>query len=529
MKKFLLSLAATIVGCINMQSADVIVKMNSTSPSMSVVEKATGNPVNVGEPDGQTYTFNVPQGVYVLTAFAKDGTTNNGTIELNVRDDLGADSTQTFAVLTNIVYATNKHEDKTNWEADKDYTISVDVSTREGERMVVSLGNSTTAGRKTFLALNGNSYYVSLIPNEAHQAEGYMTSDRSGTLTGGITVSGAIPLGGDYIVTLPADAEIFIGKKFSHFTNFTKVEPSKTEVEGNSKKVYYRLADNQVYNFRTWKAGGLTQGGYLTMDIDGGENSFLKFSDSHYEAFGAKTIKHDVNWNGGYETGNILVNINERGHLQLKVGETYDALPMRSWQLTDTQTANYFIEPDFHYTIIDLDGNPSTGVIEINNAHPTTEPWSAIKAVGKGTAIVLVTYDAIALNYYKYNTKGDSLTKTNFMGGEYWGAIWPENTAAYVVTVGDGVSTMQPNMFINEAYNEGALKTAGKYVDAEHDVFYFLDTEEGATYTFTPTGVDHIEIAYPTIGEQMATYHGFGTEGVSKNEDGSYTLLLKEG
>ena len=529
MKKLFLSLAAMMLCCMSVRPADVIVKMNSTSPWMSLVDKATGNTVAVGEAENQTYTFDAPGGVYVLSAYAKDSTTINGTIELNIREDLSPDSIQEFVVLTNTVYATNKNEDKTSWEVDKDYTITVDVSSREGERMVVEMGNSITAGRKTFLALNGNSYYVSLVPSEERQAQGYMTNDRSGTLTGGITISGAIPMGGDYIVTLPADAEVFIGKKFSHFTNFTKVEPSKAEVDGNSKKVYYRLADNQVYNFRTWKPGGLTQGGYFTMDIDGGENSYLKFSESHYEAFGPKTIKHDVNWNGGYETGNILVNINERGHLQLGIGDTYNALPMRSWQLTDTQTNNYFLEPDFHYAVIDLNGNPSTDVIEIDNAHTTTEPWSTIKAVGKGTAIVLVTYDAIALNYYKYNTKADSLTKTNYMGGEYWGAIWPENTAAYVVTVGDNATAMQPNMFINEDYNEGALKTAGKYVDAEHDVFYYLDTEEGATYTFTPTGVDKIEIAYPTIGEQMATYHGFGTEGVSKNDDGSYTLLLKEG
>ena len=528
MKKLVLCLAAMITCCMSIHSANVkvTVKMNSTSPWMSIVDKATGDTVSVGEAVSQTYAFDAPHGTYVLTAYAKDSATVNGTIELNVCED---SLQQEFIILTNTVYATNKNEDKTNWGVDKDYTISVDVSTREGERMVVTLGNSVTAGRKTFLALNGNSYYVSLIPNEVHQAEGYMTSDRSGTLTGGITVSGAIPMGGDYVATIPTDAEIFIGMKFSHFTNFTKVEPSKTEVDGSVKKVYYRLADNQVYNFRTWKSGGLTQGGYFTMDIDGGENSFLKFAESSYESFGPKTIKHDVNWNGGYETGNILVNINERGHLQLKVGETFNALPMRSWQLTDTQTANYFIEPDFHYTILDLDGNPSTGVIEIDNAHTTSEPWSAIKAVGNGTAIVLVTYDAIALNYYKYNAKADSLTKTNFMGGEYWGAIWPENTAAYVVSVGDHATAMQPNMFINEAYNEGALKTAGKYVDAEHDVFYYLDTEEGATYTFTPDGVDHIEIAYPTIGEQIATYKGFGTDGVRKNEDGSYTLLLKEG
>ena len=528
MKKLLLSLAAVLVCCMSIQSANVnvTVKMNTTSPWMALVDKATGDTLDVGEAVDRIYTLDLPAGVYVLSAYAKDSTTINGTIELNVSED---SVQQEFSILTNTVYATNKHEDKTNWEADKDYTISVDVSTREGERMVVTLGNSVTAGRKTFLALVGNSYYVSLIPNEEHQAEGYMTNDRSGTLTAGITISGAIPMGGDYIATIPADAEMFIGKKFSHFTNFTKVESVKTVIEGDTKKVHYRLADNQVYNFRTWKPGGLTQAGYFTMDIDGGENSYLKFSASSYEAFGPKTIKHDVNWNGGYETGNILVNINERGHLQLKVGDTYDALAMRSWQLTDTQTANYFTEPDFHYTIIDLDGNPSTDVIEIDNAHPTTETWSTIKAVGKGTAIVLVTYDAIALNYYKYNAKADSLTKTPYMGGEYWGAIWPENTAAYVVSVGDDATTMQPNMFINEDYNEGALKTAGKYVDAEHDVFYYLDTEEGATYTFTPEGVDHIEIAYPTIGEQMATYHGFTTEGVRKNDDGSYTLLLKEG
>ena len=528
MKKLLLSLAAVLACCMSIQSANVnvTVKMNTTSPWMALVDKATGDTLDVGEAVDRIYTLDLPAGVYVLSAYAKDSTTINGTIELNVSED---SVQQEFSILTNTVYATNKHEDKTNWEADKDYTISVDVSTREGERMVVTLGNSVTAGRKTFLALVGNSYYVSLIPNEEHQAEGYMTNDRSGTLTAGITVSGAIPMGGDYIATIPADAEMFIGKKFSHFTNFTKVESVKTVIEGDTKKVHYRLADNQVYNFRTWKPGGLTQAGYFTMDIDGGENSYLKFSASSYEAFGPKTIKHDVNWNGGYETGNILVNINERGHLQLKVGDTYDALAMRSWQLTDTQTANYFTEPDFHYTIIDLDGNPSTDVIEIDNAHTTTETWSTIKAVGKGTAIVLVTYDAIALNYYKYNAKADSLTKTPYMGGEYWGAIWPENTAAYVVSVGDDATTMQPNMFINEDYNEGALKTAGKYVDAEHDVFYYLDTEEGATYTFTPEGVDRIEIAYPTIGEQMATYNGFTTEGVRKNDDASYTLLLKEG
>ena len=178
MKKLLLGLVAMVVCCVSIHSANVkvTVKMNSTSPWMSLVDKTTGDTVSVGEAVSQTYAFDAPHGTYVLTAYAKDSATVNGTIELNVCED---NLQQEFIVLTNTVYATNKNADKTNWEVDKDYTISVDVSTREGERMVVTLGNSVTAGRKTFLALNGNSYYVSLIPNEEHQAEGYMTSDRS--------------------------------------------------------------------------------------------------------------------------------------------------------------------------------------------------------------------------------------------------------------------------------------------------------------------------------------------------------------
>ena len=138
MKKLLLSLAAVLACCMSIQSANVIVKMNSTSPWMNLVDKATGDTIDVGEAVNKTYTFDVPEGVYVLTALAKDSATVNGTIELDVQS-VPSDSTQQFSILTNTVYATNKNDDKTAWEVGKDYTIAVDVSTREGERMVVTL------------------------------------------------------------------------------------------------------------------------------------------------------------------------------------------------------------------------------------------------------------------------------------------------------------------------------------------------------------------------------------------------------
>lgn len=498
-------------------AANVKVAMNSTSKTMTLAEKSTGNAVDVGAPSGTNYEFETAPGTYVLTAYGTNGTTVNGTIEITVKDQ---SEQQLFTVLTCTAYVTNS-----GWAEGTDYTLAVDVNSREGVKQVITIGNSTTSGRKTFLALNGNSYYASFIPSAAHEAEGYMTLYRAGTLTSGVNVSGAIAMGGDYSVTVPADADFELAMKFAHFIDFTKIEPTSTNVSGSTKTINYRLANNQVYNYRTWREGGLTQGGYFTMNTDATKRPTLSFTDADYAAFGAKTIKHDVKWNGGYETGDIFVNINERGHLKMNVGDTYNAHAMRTWQLTDNSTNNYFIEPDFHYTVINPDGTPSTGVIEIDNANTTTSPWSKIKAVGNGTAIVLVTYDAIGLNTYA----SGKTTKTAYMGGEYWSAIWPENTAAYVVTVGGGATTLDPNMVLNEAYNTGALKNSGKYVDAEHDVFYYLDTEEGYTYTFTPEGVASVEIAYPTIGTQMATYNGFVATGVTKNEDGSYSILLKEG
>lgn len=499
----------------------VKVTMNNVSTTMSLTRIGSEETMETGEPNNRIYSFDVPAGEYILTAYGTKDNVVNGTIILEVAD---TEDEQEFKIITNTVYVTNKTDDGTTWTVDNgDYVLDVVVNTREGVAKAITVGKSVTAGRNTFLALNGNSYRVAFIPSETHQAEGYMTFYKAGTLTANVNVNGAIPMGEDYTITLPAKADFQLGMKFTHFTDFTPVEPESTEVNGNVKSLKYRLALGQVYNYRTWKEGGLTQGGYFTMSADKTKRPVISFNESNYTAFDPKKVNHDAKSNDGYETGDIFVNINPQGQLKLNVGDTFDAHAMRTWELTDNSTNNYFIEPDFHYTVVGLDGKPSNGVIEISNANTSVSPWSTIKAVGKGTAIVLVSYDAIGLNYYS------GAEKRPYMGGEFWGAIWPQNTGVYVVTVGEGESAVVPNMLINEDYNAGLSKMAGKYVDAEHDVFYYLDTEEGAYYTFTPEGVESITIAYPVIGEQSASYAGFGTEGVTKNDDGSYTLLLKEG
>lgn len=516
LKNLLITLLAAS-SCLAADAAQVQVKMNTYSQTMTLVNKATQQAVAAGEPTSYTYSFETSAGEYTLTGFNADGTVNNGSIDITVTD---ADD-QLFTVLTCNAYVTNK-TDNVTWTVDNgDYTLDVTVSTKDGGSQKAVIGESTTAGRNTFLVLKGNSYSAEFIPSAAHQAEGFMSLYKGATVTSNVSVSGAIPKGETYTVSVPAAAELQIGMKQSHFTDFKIVAPESVETAGDTKTCIYKLAYGQVYNYRTWMAGGLTQGGYFTMAEDASKRPALAFTEADYKAFDPKTVNHDVQSNMGYETGNIFVNINERGHLLMNVGDKYDALALRTWELSDNTVNNYFIEPDFHYTVVGLDGKPSTDIIEITQTSGSA--WADIRAKGAGTAIVLVTYDAIGLNYYS------GTAKTPYLGGEYWGAIWPENTGVYVVTVGQGATAITPNMVINEKYNSDTMKNAGKYVDAEHDVFYYLDTEAGATYTFTPDGVSDITIAYPTIGEQMATYTGFGAEGVTKNADGSYTLLLKEG
>ena len=340
-----------------------------------------------------------------------------------------------------------------------------------------------------------------------------------------LAVCTAMPVwaaGSDLVtVTVPEKARFELNTKARHYMDFIRVEPESEAVADGKRQIRYRLNYNQAYNFRTSVEGGLTRAGMFRMTEKAEDRPDLTFDMPLYNAFSPDGIKHDVKDNGGYETGDIFVNINPRNHLALKAGETFKLHTMRSWQLCDNTVNNYFIEPDFHYTVLDTDGKPSAGVIAIDQKEGS--PWADLRATGNGTAIVLVTYGAIGLQQFR------NKAWQSYQGGEIWSAIWPENTAVFVVTVGQTASTADPNMFINEKYNEGAKKVAGKYVDTECDVFYYLDSEEGYRYTFNPFNAADVTVAYPAIGEKTVTFSGFGSEGVTKNADGSYTVLLREG
>ena len=218
-----------------------------------------------------------------------------------------------------------------------------------------------------------------------------------------LAVCTAMPVwaaGSDLVtVTVPEKARFELNTKARHYMDFIRVEPESEAVADGKRQIRYRLNYNQAYNFRTSVEGGLTRAGMFRMTEKAEDRPDLTFDMPLYNAFSPDGIKHDVKDNGGYETGDIFVNINPRNHLALKAGETFKLHTMRSWQLCDNTVNNYFIEPDFHYTVLDTNGKPSAGVIAIDQKEGS--PWADLRATGNGTAIVLVTYGAIGLQQFR--------------------------------------------------------------------------------------------------------------------------------
>ena len=511
MKKFLLSfMALALLSTYNAYATQVEVTMNAKSKLIkSLVNKETQAAVEVGEPTSNKYTFDAPDGSYLLTATAADGETVSGTIQL----DIDADHT-TFAIFSPEITVKN-----TGWVYGTDYTFDLKVTTKEGAVVNTTMGEYTS-GKKMFLVFSGNTYYLDILPSDAHLAEDYLPTSYSGTVTFNATIQAEAPMGYAYSVSVPAGADFFLGTKTAHFVKFKEVEPLNVATEGGSKVYTFKLGDKLQYNYRVSQEGKYTQAGIFTMSGDPAKRPELAFTDADLSAKDPKFIDHDVTSNDGYNVADIFLNINERGYLQLaNVGDTYDILPMRNWELTNSITGNYFIEPDFHFTVLNTTGEEDNSVVKVEN--------EVLTAVGTGTAIVLVTYDAIHLDMYNGATKG------SFVGGSDWGAIWPENTGVFVVTVGREAADITPNIIINEDYLTQAngidTKMAMENVDAEFDVLYYLDTEEGFDYTFTPEGAMFVLLSRPVIGTGGVSYGKFQPNDVTKNDDGSYTLHLTEG
>jgi hypothetical protein len=314
-----------------------------------------------------------------------------------------------------------------------------------------------------------------------------------------------------YSITVPENATVFVGVptgKGYNYRPFTEKQATYSTTADGKKTWYYDVSGS--HNYRISRADALTFAGVFTPS--GGS---LEITEAQLTSHAPKKIDHDVTHLNGRNVADIFLNINAQGHLHLpKIDTVFQIVNQRNWQTIDTDVSNYFFQPDYHYTVLDESGVPSNAVITVSST-------GLITPVGNGTAIVLITYDAMICTHT--SNVGDN-------GNAFFSALWPENTGAFVVTVGEKGAGITSNMTVSEYWNsDGSDKTSGIAIDSEHDVLYYEAAKGGFDYTFKPEGVLDVTLAQPTIGENAASYSTFSQDGVKKNADGSYTVHLTEG
>ncbi len=327
-------------------------------------------------------------------------------------------------------------------------------------------------------------------------------------------------------ITVPSNATLFVGTKgHTHYVPFTPVELPEPSVSGGTKTYQFDLPAN-TYNFRVSGDGYVTCGG--TFKKEATKSLALAITEGDLAPAGKSpsTIDRELTSNNGFNVADIYLNINNaqnyddaQNYLKLNTGDTYQIVNLRTWEAADSITNNYFIEPDFHYTVLNESGQPSSNVV-------TVDGNGLLTAKGSGTAIVLVTYDAMNLgfNLKKDKDGNDPVFSTS---SQFYGAIWPENTGVFVVSVDAGDSGITTGMTMNAGRNTTENKRSGDALDAEHDVIYYLE-KEGGSYTFTPgTPGCTVSVATPTVSDTAMSFSGF--QPVTANTDGSFTVPLTHG
>ena len=505
----------------NVQAALVEITMNSVSKTMTL-QNGSGATITEDSHTGNTYVFSsLPNGSYTIYGYNSTSELN-GTLTFTVNDE---------DISMNIFTMTNVSVSNEGWVYGTDYTIEdYAVHSREGVLFPVTIGEN--AGNPSILVYEGGSIVLRFVPSAARQAEGYVAANDGRTVNFNETIITTMPMGGTFTSTCPADAEIAMmqkpgganGSGTIHYVPFTLIAPESVDTSGSTKTYTWRLGNNCQYNMRAWKEGGLTQLLNFYFNTDPAKCPVINFTEADFAAHNPKWIDHNPRNLGRMNDCNILLNINAKGYLKMTSGQEYDLLAERDWQIIPNQTENYFLEPDYHYAVYDMNGNPDNSVVEVVSDGLIGSEWAILRAKGAGTAIVTVTYDAASASQYAR----EKTARQDYYGGRYFGALWPENTGVFVVSVDAPANGIDANMRLNEEYNENSARLAGIYVDAEHDVFYYINEEESFSYTFKPTGVATVEISYPTIRENDAVYTT-GWHTVSKNGDNSYTLPLKHG
>ena len=460
------------------------------------------------EADGYEYFYrlSLPTGEYWLEGF-DENSDNNGGVSFAVQ----ANGENTFRVQR--IY--DMHATNSGWTEDKDYTISVSITTPDGQSRQTAFGKAADYHGTPFtscLFFVGDKLDVTFTPI-GDKAADYLPSTVSDTPKLNRSITSAIYEALDLSFVAPAGSTVSTGT-FSSYYIYRFFEPTKTETtENGSVRTTFcvpkmRAGNTNGTNFfyRVQNPVGVTYWNYY--DPSALKETEIEITASQIylanESVDAKTVIRDFS-NNTYDKADIYLNGNKQGYIPLKTGESFELNTFRNWMAVESIYNAKVALPDTHYTVVDENGKPSD-VLTVTPGKQNS-CCASVKANKPGTAIVLVTYDAMY--------SGCAYVSGNAAQKCLFSAIWPENTGVLVFTVDADGSAIETGMMLG-----GSGK--GYEIDAETDPLFYVGTE-GAEYTFTPESGCSVTIDRSVVTNAL-TFAGFTSDGVRENADGSVTV-----
>ena len=445
----------------------------------------------------------LPVGNYWVQGYNEAGQYNGGIVVT-----VTADTKEITFQRVYEIYATNS-----GWVQDTDYTIDYQVVSPDGMNrkaetgIATYLGNTHTSG----IFVEGDTVKATLTP-VGDKAAGYnpITVKKSGSETtdkGALDLTAKIPAAVPVTVTAPAGSTVSMGE-FGNYYVYDFAKPLSTVTEGDTMTVTFLLSETSKNHFLRvqhpdgvtyWTFGKYKAGATFNVtkdDLHIGDESFTKDTVNRFN----KNV---------YDLGNIYLNINEKGYLNLEQGQTRELDVFRCWQAIENFMNAQIALPDVHYTVVDLNGQ-SSDVVTIT-PDENNSSLAYMKANKAGTAIVLVTYDAMT------HMQGQTSNKEN----RGFSAIWPECTGVFVVSVGADGSSIATNMTMDRM-DATISSDAQKALDAEHDILFYLG-DAGASYSFKPEEGCTVTVARSTVTDKMS-FSGFTSKGVTVAADGTVTV-----
>ena len=445
----------------------------------------------------------LPVGNYWVEGYNAAGEYNGGIVVTVAEDTTAITFQRVYAI-----YATNN-----GWIENTDYTIDYQVVSADGMNRKAEPGTSTNWGttRTSGIFVEGDTLKITLTP-VGDKAADYnpitVKKSRSETTDkGALDLTAKIPVAVPVTVTAPAGSTVSMGE-FGNYYVYDFAKPLSTKTEGDTMTVTFLLSETSKNHFLRvqhpdgvtyWTFGKYKAGATFNVtkdDLHIGDESFTKDTVNRFN----KNV---------YDLGNVYLNINQKGYLNLEQGQTRELDVFRCWQAIENFMNAQIALPDVHYTVVDLNGQ-SSDVVTIT-PDENNSSLAYMKANKAGTAIVLVTYDAMT------HMQGQTSNKEN----RGFSAIWPECTGVFVVSVGADGSSIATNMTMDRM-DATISSDAQKALDAEHDILFYLG-DAGASYSFKPEEGCTVTVARSTVTDKM-TFNGFTDSGVTVAADGTVTV-----